>query len=752
MPKHLKNISNHLSIVDDVSKALEYIMDENSEGIFGLELQLSDGVMSKLLVTPPYIRLGLQIPDSSIIYDDKELTVYEGYLVEPHFLPIYTGLTGELLDELEKLIIKKNDLVEMQWLFRRKSDSWKDSSIDMYGSYLEGNDYPFSSKLGRRIQDKVLGWLNKIGSFETKKEYVDEVETKLLSQGFQFQLRVLIQSNTPEAVKNQLEEVFKRYDSHNALRLYRQKDKRFKPMYIERVLSHDTDTQILSRNEIISLFGGVQAVIDVPVKDEIIHEENKAIPSENERKTNTDSIIELLPEYPREDVIVDPNIASNLAEAMKRVGLISQARLYNESVIAGIRLTVIQCDIPKGKTLTQIASKAKDIQAALGVNSLSIEQGETADTIKFAIPNENPAVISLRELIELKEFQEYAKKNPLSFVIGVDEINNPIFLSLTKLVHLLCAGATGSGKSVFLNSLIICLIATMSPHLLRLIMIDPKQVELQQYRGFPHTVDVLTDMSEAESALKQLVNEMERRYTVFQESGVKNITLYNQKAEKKMPYIVCVIDEYADLKDTNPKAEDYITRLGQKARAAGIHLIIATQRPDVKVLNGRIKANIPNAISFNLSKAVDYRTVFGVNVPYKLMGRGDGVMKIEGYPKTFQRFQSAIISPDESQEEKVFEDMRNYFADYKSKPLPTEDIEEKETVQEDDTLNKLKRIIAQTGETKVEPLRKELGIKAATLTELMGELIQEGWLIKHKSNTKGYEIVADKEELEKWIQ
>jgi len=750
MPKHLKNISNHLSIVDDVSEALEYIMNGNSEGIFGLEIQLSDGVMSKLLVTPPYIRLGLQIPDSSIIYDDKELTVYEGYLAEPHFLPIYTGLTGELLDELEKLIIKKNDLVEMQWLFRRKSDSWKDGSIDMYGSYLEGNDYPFSSRLGRKIQDKVLGWLNKIGSFETKKEYIDEVETKLLSQGFQFQLRVLIQSDSPEAVKDQLEEVFKRYDSHNALRLYKQKDKRFKTMYKERVLSYDTQSQILSRNEIVSLFGGNAPIVET-VEDTV--KENKVEVVETAKNTKATDIISLLPEYPRQDVMVDPNIVSNLAEAMKRIGLITQARLYNESVIAGIRLTVVQCDIPRGKTLTQIASKSKDIQAALGVQSLSIEQGEEADTVKFAIPNEKPSIVSLRELIELKEFQEYAAKNPLSFIVGVDEINNPIFLSLTKLVHLLVAGASGSGKSVFLNSLIICLMTTLPPQLLRLVMIDPKQVELQQYgKGFPHVASLVTDMNEAEGVLKQLVSEMERRYTTFSDVGVKNIALYNQKVEKKMAYIVCVIDEYADLKDTNPKAEDYITRLGQKARAAGIHIIIGTQRPDKDVVSGRIKANIQNVISFNLGNVNHYRTCFAQNIPYQLLGRGDGVMKIEGYHKTFQRFQSAIISPDESQEEKVFEDMRNYFANYKSKPLPTEEIEEKETVQEDDTLNKLKRIIAQTGETKVEPLRNALGVKSATMTELMQQLVDDGFLIRHKSKAKGYEIAVDETELEKWIQ
>jgi DNA segregation ATPase FtsK/SpoIIIE, S-DNA-T family len=762
--KHFKNISNYYSVVDDLGRALGYIMDSSSEAVFGIEAQLANGVMSVTLVTPPYIRLGVEVPDTSILDDWDGLACYEGDLVEPHFLPLYGALNGVLLDELETMILADNEILEMQWLFKKRNEDWKDVAVDMYSSFLMGNDFPLPSKLVRKLQDKTLGILNKVGSFDTSRDYIEEVESKIMSDGYQFQLRVLIQSENPDLVKIRLEDVFKKYDSYNALRLYRQRPKRFKEIYRDRVLTSDIHTQILSRQEVVSLFGGEAPVIEVPevVEVETVEEVQVEVVEQPKKRVSTNDMVNILPFYPREEVYADPNIVTNLAEAMKRVGLIRQARLFNEDVIAGVRLTIVQCDIPKGKTLTNIVNKATDIQAALGVQSLSVEQGDTPDTVKFAIPNEETSIVSLRELIELPAFRDYAKKNPLAFIVGVDEINNPVFLSLAKLVHLLVAGTTGSGKSVFVNALIVSLLAYNKPEMLRMYMIDPKQVEMQHYNGFPHVERVITDMDEAEETLSLLADEMDRRYTAFKDNGVKNILLYNQKVKEPMPYIVCVVDEYADLKDTNPEVEDYIVRLGQKARAAGIHMVLATQRPSANVVSGRIKANIQNAISFNLGNNTNYRTVFGQGIgSTTLLGRGDGIMRIEGYPKTFQRFQSSIISPDEAKEEEVFDNLRDYFKGYSVKPLFSDTVEEvieeieeeeEEPVIQDvaDLLEKLKKTIATTEETKVEPLRRILGVKAQTMTDLMSQLVDEGWLYKHKSNVKGYEITASEEELEKY--
>lgn len=740
--KDFKNLSNYFSFVGDIGYEMVKIMDSSSEAVFGVEMQKVNGVTDTMLVTPPYIRLGEEARISRLADAEYPLTYYEGYLTEPHFLPIYDGLNGALMDDLKELEVDGN--ISIQWLFRKRLDDWKDTALAMYKSYLEGNESPAVSYISRAIQDRVLSALNKLSSFDTFKAYVDDVDGKLLDTGFQFQLLVAMQTEKDKVVAEQLETIFQRYDSHNSLRLFKLREKKTPRLFREGILSNSTQSQILSQQEIISLFVSKSSapVIKAP------------------ERAATD-VIRLLPEYKRMEVRVDGDIANKIARAMKRISIMKTAQLHNESIIAGIRLTVVQCDIPKDKTLTHITQKAKDIQAELGVNSLGVEQGDTAGTVKFSIPNEEAAIISLRELIEDRAFQEYAKNNPLAFIVGVDEINNPIYLSLAKLVHLLVAGTTGSGKSVFINTLVVALISTYTPEQLRMYMIDPKEVELQQYNGFPHVEEVITDMDEAEQLLEGLTAEMDRRYTTFRENGVKNISLYNQKMDEPMPYIVCVIDEYADLKDTHKEVEDYVARLGQKARAAGIHLVIATQRPSANIISGRIKANIPNTISFNLSNNNNYKTVFGHGIPYTLLGRGDGVMKIEGYPKPLQRFQSAIISPDESIEEQVYDSLKDYYSDFEIEPLieildeqgevlieKTKEIKNKRS---DSDLINLKKIIARTKETRVEPLREELGLQTVRMKELMTQLVEEGWLIRHKSTKKGYELAVSEEELSEYL-
>lgn len=755
LTKHYRNISNYFSIVEDLGRALDWIMDSDSEAVFGAEAEVEGEHMSLSLISPPYIRLGDESTVDRLVDREEGLTCYEGYLVEPFFLPLYGALNGLLVDDLESFMLEEGDAVSIQWLLKRRTDDWKHRAVEMYSSFLEGNDYPFHSKLGRKVQDKVLYMLNKVSSFNMTKTYINEVEKKLMQEGFQFQLRVLVKSLQPDNIRDRLEELMKKYDAHNALRLIKVKPKRFLPLYRDAVLTYDTHTQILSRTEVASLFGGKAPVVEaIPVVVERAPSQPVAETTAIVKKIDTSGLLSLLPYYPREDILVDESIVADIAEAMKRVGLINSARLYNHVVTAGVRLTVVQCDIPNGKTLTQLSSKVIDIQAELGVQSLSVEQGTEAGTVKFSIPNEEPAVISLRELMELESFQEFAKENPLAFVVGVDEVNTPIYLSLTKLVHLLVAGSTGSGKSVFVNTLIVSLLAMNTPDELRMYMIDPKQVEMQHFDGFPHVEEVITDMDDANDTLKSIVEEMERRYSIFKDSGVKNISIYNQKMPEKMPYIVCVIDEYADLKDTHPEVEDHIARLGQKARAAGIHMVIATQRPEAKIISGRVKAVIPSAISFFLKSNTDYRTVFGRGIGFTLLGRGDGVMKIEGYPKEYQRFQSAIISPDEGMEEGIYNQMRDYLSSVPAIPLALEEplmeiIEgEVEIADDEDLLEKLKKIISETGETKTEELRKALGVKNTTVIELMSKLVDEGFLIKHKSKAKGYEI-ASEENLEK---
>jgi S-DNA-T family DNA segregation ATPase FtsK/SpoIIIE len=762
---NVQNISNFFTETGDLSAGLGQVMDTVNEAVFGVEIMAKGGneVADKILVTPPHIRLDEQV-DTSYREDSVEgFTFYEGYLSKPFFLPLYGALNGEFLNDMDDLteIIKEDEEIFIQWLFRRGFD-WKERAIEMYASYLDGNDYPMTASTARKFQEKTLDALNKVSQFNVRRDHIDEAEEKILNDGFRFQLRIGIKSDRADELKSVLEQILQQYDSYNAIRLFYNRIKwdHLKQLINDCVITSDTLYQIVSKQEILSLFGGnVQ--------------ESNSEEIQEETKQGTTNLINILPEYTREEVPIKEGLITTLAEALKRVDLIKIAKLYNESITAGIRLTVIQCDIPKGKTITHLEQKRKAIQAALGVPSIGIEQGDEPDTVKFTIPNDTPAIISLRELIESKDFKKFSKENPLSFIAGVDEINNPIYLSLSKLVHLLVAGTTGSGKSVFVNSLAVALIATYSPEELQMIMIDPKEVELTHYTGFPHVQEVITDMNDATIKLHNLTEEMDERYKKFKEAGVKNIRLYNKKSGTIMPYMVCIIDEYADLRDVNPKVEDFIARLGQKARASGIHMVLATQRPSADIVSTRIKAVIPNAISFYLKKSSDYMTVFGSGIPYKLLGKGDGVMHIEGSLKEFQRFQSSIISPDETIEEAVLEEMKSYcngekvIEPQKPKPeAPVEQVEPKPEVeekrpkpvnglevqfnQEEDLLYKLKQILADTGETRVAPLRKLLGVKTTTMSELMNDLVQEGWLKKHESKAKGYEIIISESVLQEW--
>lgn len=735
------NQSNYFIKTDTVASDLSAVIGNTDNGIFGLEIMKSPGVVSRWLVTPPFLRVRPGGIMSRMTFLDG-YTFYEGYLSGPYFLPLYRALHGECLADMERIELAEDERICIQWLFQRTRID-RNKTMDMYESYLLGNGVPVASAIVRSLQENVLTVLNKLSNTDTNRDYSMDVEDKIASESYRFQLRVAIKSDHQKEIKGAINDILERYTDQNSLKLYKMKEKGMAEKFQLCIMDRDRKNQIFSIEEINSLLGINVSSSPAPAQQVIT-----AVPSE---------ISKLLPFYRREATEISPTLVTDLSAALKRVGLINTARIHNESIQAGVRLTVVQCAIPKGKNLSHLSKAKEDIQAALGVQSLGVEQGTEADTVRFTIPNTKSSMICLRELVEAESFKQYSEEHELAFVVGVDEINNPIYLSLVKLVHLLIAGTTGSGKSVFLNSIVLTLIMQYGPDRLQFLMVDPKLVELQHFARFPHVRDVITDMSTAEAELKKVVAEMESRYALFNEAGVKNITLYNKKMDQKMPYLVCVIDEYADLFDQHKEVADHIKRLGQKARAAGIHLIIATQRPDAKILEGRIKSNIPNAISFNLSNNRNYSVVFGTGIPYsQLLGQGDGVMKIEGYPKQFQRFQSPIICPDETKEEEVYESIIDYYGGTEVAPQTEEDddeeVEEIEEVEvaEEDHLYQLKQIIATTRETKVGPLREQLGVQTIKMKELMTKLVEEGWLIKHKDKVKGYEIIAPESILEEW--
>jgi DNA segregation ATPase FtsK/SpoIIIE-like protein len=325
------------------------------------------------------------------------------------------------------------------------------------------------------------------------------------------------------------------------------------------------------------------------------------------------------------------------------------------AVTKGPAVTRYELQMPAGVSVKKITQHAEDIAMTLASNgAVRIEApipGKNA--VGVEVPNNKIATIGLKDVMDSREFTK--SKSPLTFALGKDISGAVKICDLAKMPHLLVAGATGSGKSVCLNSLIISMLYKSSPEDLRLILIDPKQVEFYAYNGLPHLMlpKVITEPAKALNALNWAINEMERRFETFQRDRVKNLTEYNEQDEvingkkPKYPMIVIIVDELADLiMQSKRDVEEKIMRLAQKARAAGIHLVLATQRPSVDVITGTIKANLPSRIAFSVTSFADSKTILDGAGAEKLLGKGDMLYAPLDYPEP-RRIQGAFVSNDE---------------------------------------------------------------------------------------------------------
>lgn len=341
--------------------------------------------------------------------------------------------------------------------------------------------------------------------------------------------------------------------------------------------------------------------------------------------------------------------AEHLEETLNSFGV--KAKVIN--VTTGPSITRFEVAPGVGVKVSKIVGLADDIALALAAVSVRIEApipGKSA--VGIEIPNKETLPVSLRALLESDKFKK--AESALTVALGRDIAGEPLLCDLAKMPHLLIAGATGSGKSVCINSILISLLYKASPDEVKLLLIDPKVVELKIYNDIPHLIaPVVTDPKKAANALHWAVTEMTRRYTLFAEKAVRDVKAYNQQAkskEEKMPLILLIIDELADLMVTAAnEVEDSISRLTAMARAAGIHLIIATQRPSVDVLTGVIKANIPSRIAFSVSSQIDSRTILDGAGAEKLLGKGDMLYAPQTSPKS-QRAQGAFVSDREVEE------------------------------------------------------------------------------------------------------
>jgi len=447
-----------------------------------------------------------------------------------------------------------------------------------------------------------------------------------------------------------------------------------------------------------------------------------------------------------------------------RKEILSNAKKLEETLLNfGIEAKIVQ--ISKGPTITRyelqpapgvkvsrIVGLSDDIALSLAASGIRIEApipGKAA--VGIEVPNKSKVSVSLKDVLSSKEYTELDTKLP--FALGKDIAGNPIITNIEKMPHLLIAGATGSGKSVCINTLIMSILYKSRPDEVKLLMIDPKVVELSVYNGIPHLlIPVVTDPNKAAGALNWAVQEMTKRYNLFAQSGVRDLTSFNKKTTddsdiEKLPQIVIIIDELADLMMVSPtEVEDSICRLAQMARAAGIHLIVATQRPSVDIITGTIKANIPSRISFAVSSQIDSRTILDMGGAEKLLGKGDMLFYPVGESKPL-RIQGAYI--DEKEVEGIVGFLKTQGnADYKDEIIS--DIEKEANLDMDngdELLSKAIDLVVHEGQASISLLQRRLRIGYARAARLIDEMEERG-VVGGYEGSKPRKVLLSKEDLD----
>ena len=481
--------------------------------------------------------------------------------------------------------------------------------------------------------------------------------------------------------------------------------------------------------------------------------------------------------FPPMKLLSPPRARSGKGQITERTIKETAIKLQNTLESFGVHVTVTNVSVgptvtryelqpEQGVKVKSITSLADDIKLNLAAPEVRIEApipGKSA--VGIEVPNKENYVVTLREILESKEFTEHP--SDIAFAVGRDIGGQIVVGDIAKMPHLLIAGATGSGKSVCINPLIISILYKSSPADVRMIMIDPKVVELNVYNGIPHLlIPVVTDPKKAAAALNWAVVEMTNRYKKFAEAGVRDLVGYNEKARElaflndekyqKIPQIVIIIDELSDLMMVAPsEVEDAICRLAQMARAAGIHLIIATQRPSVNVITGLIKANIPSRIAFAVSSQIDSRTIIDGAGAEKLLGKGDMLFFPTGYPKPV-RIQGAYVSDKEVGDVVDFLVKNNSTAKYSEEinetiaNMKTAEAAAVAANERDDYFVEAGRYIIEKDKASIGMLQRVYKIGFNRAARIMDQLAEAG-VVGPEEGTKPRKILMTMEEYEQFL-
>lgn len=406
----------------------------------------------------------------------------------------------------------------------------------------------------------------------------------------------------------------------------------------------------------------------------------------------------------------------------------------------------------EGVKLSKITTLGNDLSLALAAHPIRIEAPIPGKSlVGIEVPNKSKAIVGLREILEDKSFK--SRSSNLMAALGKDVSGKNIVYDIAKMPHLLVAGATNSGKSVCLNAIIVGLLYQNNPEDLRFIMVDPKRVELPSYNKIPHLLTpVITDVNKTVNALRWCLNEMDRRYEILNQAGKKNIQSYNETSKEKMPYIIFIIDELADLMISAAKEiEGSVIRLTQMSRAVGIHLILATQRPSVDVITGLIKANTPSRIAFSVASVIDSRTILDSSGAEKLLGKGDMLFSTAELSKP-KRIQGAYLSDPEISSIVAYIKEKYGSADY------LEGIVERQKVSgmggvgldgnfgdEDELLEEAKEVIVNAGKASTSLLQRRLRIGYSRAASIL-DMLEDSGMVGPSNGSKPREILISKEQ------
>lgn len=758
----LSDTRTYIITQNDVD-SINNILDNSSDSaVFGYEILLTkDNLKTDFFHTQVQQSLSETKPTllSTNLEDLKKMKLYYLGLQKPACFSLKMNEGSNVIATLSSLSkTLKIEKIFIQIIIQKAPDSWKQKVSHLYENYLTGVDHPSNSKGLLSLQQKLNELTNKVEGWNVSNKEIESVQRKLEENGYRVVVKLGVygeHEKVNERLANDVLKCFRKTDDSNSW--YLSPVMVNKKGFVENIqlrrfpLLHGK-YQYLCASEVTSLLQFNQ--IDTAVKEDK-HAEEVVYKDDNKTVRISYKLPSLshLPKGSTNAKEDDSKQEEAINKALERVGLVKDKhKVHVVKMQQGATIKKVTFSLPKGVKYTQVEGAKKDIQNELGLNNISIEQGEQAGTVSLSIPKDKRDTVFLRDYIDTTEFRDYAKSHELPFFVGVNATGSPIYEDLARVKHLLVAGATGSGKSVWLNQSLITLLLTKTPSELLIYIIDPKMVEFTQFKDFPHVQDVIIEPDKTLVLLQRLVSEMNDRYRQFAKAGCKNIQQYNRKSSKSMQYIVVIIDEFADLFMSDDSVEDECIKLAQKARACGIHLILATQRPSVDVVTGLLKAQFPSRIVFACSSTSDYRTVLDQKPPFKLLGRGDGVCQLEGVDG-LQRFQGAIIASSEEDELTVIENVKNEWMDILDGKETSIDLPEPEEPTPEPTLiEKAKYFICEERDTRVRSLQQHLKINSNEMKNLYESLVSDGWLERPASTRGGYKILVEEEDMDQFME